>query len=72
MLPRVTLAPGGTLFVLGWDESSAGGPAHKYTVDGLVTAAAGLEVVRAERVPRAGSPDAVDALLVARAMTRRG
>lgn len=69
----VALGPGGTLFVLGWDRQNAvlgtGGPRPTevlYTVEGLVRAANGLEVVRAERVPQAGSPDAVDTLLTAR------
>jgi len=64
------LAPGGTLFVLGWDlqnlTDNVGGPRPAevlYSVDDLVGAIDGLQVVRAERVRQAGSSDAVDTLL---------
>jgi SAM-dependent methyltransferase len=71
------LAPEGTLFVLGWDaanaENGTGGPRPAellLSVDGLRGAAAGLDVVRAERVPQLGSDRALDALLVARRPAR--
>ncbi len=64
------LSPGGTLFVLGWDRQnfidSIGGPRPPevlYSVDDLVSATAGLQVVRAERVRQTGSSSAVDTLL---------
>lgn len=66
------LAPGGTLFVLGWDRSNAatgnGGPRPVdllYDPDELVKAAEGLQIRRADRIPQVGSPGAVDVLLVA-------
>jgi len=66
----VALSPGGTLFVLGWDRQNftdgIGGPRPPevlYSVDDLVGATAGLQVVRAERVRQAGSSGAVDTLL---------
>lgn len=66
------LAPGGTLFVLGWDRHNAaagtGGPRPPevlYALGELVAAVDGLQVSRAQRLPQVGSPDAVDALLVA-------
>lgn len=64
------LAPGGSLFVLGWDRANAtkgtGGPRPPellYDLDELAAAATGLRVERAERVRQAGSDRAVDALL---------
>ncbi len=57
------LTPGGTLLVLGWDRRNAteggGGPQPpemQYTVDELVNAAGGLQVIRAEQVRQAGHP----------------
>lgn len=65
-----TLAPGGTLFVLGWDRSNVadgtGGPRPAellYDTDELTEAATGLRVEHAARVRQAGSDRAVDALL---------
>ncbi len=57
------LSPGGTLFVLGWDRQNftdgIGGPRPPevlYSVDDLVDATTGVQVVRAERVRRLGHP----------------
>lgn len=68
------VAPGGLLFVLGHDrdnlEGGVGGPPDPdvlYDVELLRSAAAGLEVQRAEQVERqVGDRTAIDTLLVAR------
>ncbi|MGH3899541.1 MAG: class I SAM-dependent methyltransferase [Pseudonocardiaceae bacterium] len=67
------LAPGGTLFVLGWDRQNftdgIGGPRPPevlYSIDDMVGALKGLRIVRAEQVLQAGSSGAVDTLLTAR------
>ncbi|MGH3929079.1 MAG: class I SAM-dependent methyltransferase [Pseudonocardiaceae bacterium] len=66
------LAPGGTLLVLGWDRQNLtddlGGPRPSevlYSVEDLVGAIDGLQVVRAGQVLQAGSASAVDTLLTA-------
>jgi len=67
------LAPGGTLLVLGWDRQNftdgLGGPRPPevlYSIDDLVGALDGLQVVRADQVLQAGSSSAVDTLLTAK------
>ncbi|GAA2057673.1 class I SAM-dependent methyltransferase [Polymorphospora rubra] len=66
------LAPGGILFVLGWDRSNAvagtGGPRPAdllYDAAEMTRAVAGLRVRRAEAVPQLGSADAADLVLTA-------
>lgn len=64
-----SLAPAGSLLVLGWDRTSPHGPpaAQRYAAaelaQDLVAAVPGLAVVRAERVRQHGSDMAWDALV---------
>lgn len=65
------LAPAGRLLVVGWDRLNAtnrtGGPPARtlYDIEDLASATRGLHVLRADQVPQAGSPDAVDTLFYA-------
>lgn len=61
------LAPGGSLLVLGWDRTSATGPAHRYGAAAIAAdvraTVPGIEIVRADRIRQHGNPDAHDALV---------